>query len=118
RTMSTTNHDQTRYKFCYFVPPSSLVATKEAIFSTTLAGGFSSLTDASRVLYTNVTSGTGQFIPGPDSTPDIGERGKLEVLEEVRVEMQVQGRDNVKKVVEVAHPYEVPVYEVYKMEDF
>ncbi|CAD0085705.1 unnamed protein product, partial [Aureobasidium mustum] len=96
--MSTT--DQTKYKLCYFVPPSSLQATKTAIFATNLAG---------------------QFIPGPDSTPDIGTRGKLEVLEEVRVEMQVLGRENVKKVVEVlkkAHPYEVPVYEIYKMEDF
>ncbi|THX29943.1 hypothetical protein D6D10_08782, partial [Aureobasidium pullulans] len=64
---------------------------------------------------------TGQFIPGEDSTPDIGERGKLEVLEEVRVEVQVRGRENVGVVVEAlkkAHPYEVPVYEVYKMEDF
>ncbi|KAG9723946.1 hypothetical protein KCU73_g13563, partial [Aureobasidium melanogenum] len=121
--MSTTT-DQTKYKLCYFVPPSSLQATKTAIFATNLAGVFSSLTDADKVLYTNVcweTSGTGQFIPGPDATPDIGTRGKLEVLEEVRVEMQVLGRENVQKVVEVlknAHPYEVPVYEVYKMEDF
>ncbi|KAI4731733.1 hypothetical protein E4T49_00615 [Aureobasidium sp. EXF-10728] len=102
--MSTTTSDQTNYKFCYFVPPSSLTATKNAIFATNLAGRFSSLTDTERILYTNVcweTSGTGQFIPGPDSTPDIGERGKLEVLEEVRVEMQVRGRENVKKVVQV-----------------
>ncbi|KAI4735021.1 hypothetical protein E4T50_14458 [Aureobasidium sp. EXF-12298] len=85
--MSTTT-DQTKYKLCYFVPPSSLQATKTAIFATNLAGCWE-------------TSGTGQFIPGPDSTPDIGTRGKLEVLEEVRVEMQVLGRENVKKVVEV-----------------
>jgi hypothetical protein len=47
------------------------------------------------------TSGTGRFIPGLDSTPDIGTPGQLEVLEEVRVEVQVQGRESVKKVVDV-----------------
>lgn len=54
--MSTT--DQTKYKLCYFVPPSSLQSTKTAIFATNLAGVFSSLTDASKVLYTNVVSVT------------------------------------------------------------
>lgn len=47
------------------------------------------------------TSGTGRFIPGPDSTPDIGTPGQLEVLEEVRVEVQVRGKENVKHVVDV-----------------
>lgn len=56
--MSTATVDQTKYKFCYFVPPSSLQATKSAIFATNLAGVFSSLTDASKVLYTNVVCGT------------------------------------------------------------
>jgi hypothetical protein len=36
-----------------------------------------------------------------DSTPDIGTPGQLEVLEEVRVEVQVQGRESVRKVVDV-----------------
>ncbi|KAI4843167.1 hypothetical protein E4T44_06891 [Aureobasidium sp. EXF-8845] len=96
--------DQTKYKLCYFVPPSSLQSTKDAIFATHLAGIFSSLTDANKTLYTDVcweTSGTGRFIPGLDSTPDIGTPGQLEVLEEVRVEVQVQGRESVKKVVDV-----------------
>ncbi|KAH0285372.1 hypothetical protein M436DRAFT_67231 [Aureobasidium namibiae CBS 147.97] len=116
--------DQTRYKLCYFVPPTSLQATKDAIFGTNLAGIFSSLTDVNKTLYTDVcweTSGTGRFIPGPDSTPDIGTPGQLEVLEEVRVEVQVRGKENVKHVVDAlkqAHPYEVPVYEVYRMEEF
>jgi len=118
--------DQTKYKLCYFVPPTSLQATKDAIFGTNLAGIFSSLTDVNKTLYTDVvsptiqhlcacigdrktddaaqcweTSGTGRFIPGPDSTPDIGTPGQLEVLEEVRVEVQVRGKENVKHVVDV-----------------
>jgi hypothetical protein len=119
--------DQTKYKLCYFVPPSSLQVTKDAIFATHLAGIFSSLTDANKTLYTDVvclglhllhylyqcldrrlislqcweTSGTGRFIPGLESTPDIGTPGQLEVLEEVRVEVQVQGRESVRKVVDV-----------------
>ena len=118
--------DQTKYKLCYFVPPTSLQVTKDAIFGTNLAGIFSSLTDVNKNLYTDVvrptleqsyacsgvkeidelvqcweTSGTGRFIPGPDSTPDIGTPGRLEVLEEVRVEVQVRGKENVKQVVDV-----------------
>ncbi|THZ56434.1 hypothetical protein D6C85_10607 [Aureobasidium pullulans] len=95
-----------------------------AIFSTSLCGVFPLPNRPDTIGYKNVcweTIGTGRFIPGEDSTPDIGERGKLEVLEEVRVEVQVRGRENVGVVVEAlkkAHPYEVPVYEVYKMEDF
>lgn len=53
--MSNPNQpDQTKYKLCYFVPPSSLQATKTAIFATNFAGVFASPTDASKILYTNV----------------------------------------------------------------
>jgi hypothetical protein len=54
--MSYQQTDQTKYKLCYFVPPSSLQVTKDAIFSTNLAGIFSSLTDANKTLYTDVVS--------------------------------------------------------------
>jgi len=96
--------DQTPYKLIFFVPPSSLTKCKSAIFNTSLCGVFPLPASANTIGYTNVcweTRGTGQFTPGPDSTPDIGERGKLTVLEEVRVEVQIRGRENVKMVVEV-----------------
>ncbi|THW32385.1 hypothetical protein D6D21_10401 [Aureobasidium pullulans] len=122
--MSSPTPSQTPYKLIFFTPPTSLSSCKSAIFSTSLCGQFPLPNRPDTIGYKNVcweTTGTGQFIPGEDSTPDIGERGKLEVLEEVRVEVQVRGRENVGVVVEAlkkAHPYEVPVYEVYKMEDF
>lgn len=53
--------DQTKYKLCYFVPPTSLQATKDAIFGTNLAGIFSSLTDVNKTLYTDVVSPTQLF---------------------------------------------------------
>jgi hypothetical protein len=52
----STMTDQTKYKLCYFVPPTSLQATKDAIFGTNLAGIFSSLTDVNKTLYTDVVS--------------------------------------------------------------
>jgi hypothetical protein len=54
--MAFANTDQTKYKLCYFVPPTSLQATKDAIFGTNLAGIFSSLTDVNKTLYTDVVS--------------------------------------------------------------
>jgi hypothetical protein len=57
--------DQTKYKLCYFVPPSSLQSTKDAIFATHLAGIFSSLTDANKTLYTDVVSLAPDPLPMP-----------------------------------------------------
>ncbi|KAI5198631.1 hypothetical protein E4T39_06683 [Aureobasidium subglaciale] len=99
-SLSTSTNDQTRYKFIYFVPPSSLAATKEAIFATNVAGRF----PASEPLYTNVSwssSGTGQFIPSPTSCPHTGTPGHPEILEEIKVEMQITGEENIKTVVKV-----------------
>ncbi|KAI5236106.1 hypothetical protein E4T47_08627 [Aureobasidium subglaciale] len=96
--MSETTNDQTRYKFIYFVPPSSLAATKEAIFSTSVAGRF----PASEPLYTDVcfhTSGQGNFTPSTTSSPHIGTPGHQEILEELKVELQITGAENVKTVV-------------------
>jgi hypothetical protein len=81
--------------------------------------------------------GTGQFRPGDAANPHIGSVGKLEEVEEARVETLCVGYGAVKSAVEAlrgkfqtwsvmlrcllidafsAHPYEVPAYEVYKLE--
>lgn len=54
--------------------------------------------------------GTGQFLPGEAANPAIGERGLLETVAEMRVEM-VCDRGKVRPVLaalRAAHPYEEP----------
>lgn len=61
-----------------------------------------------------------QFLPGEGAQPNIGEVGKVERVEEMRVEVLCVGRDVMVGAVEAlkrAHPYEEVAYEVYKLED-
>ncbi len=63
--------------------------------------------------------GTGRFLPGENAKPFIGETGKLEEVEEDRVEMLCI-EDNIQSVIDVmkkAHPYEEVAYDVYLLED-
>ncbi|KAG2153380.1 GTP cyclohydrolase 1 type 2/Nif3 [Suillus clintonianus] len=71
-----------------------------------------------------ITPGIGQFRPGPEAQPVTGEPGKLEHVEEDRVEIvvhdlgeKVQLKDAIRRLKE-AHPYEEVAYDVYKLEDF
>ena len=56
-----------------------------------------------------MTKGTGQFLPNEGASPNIGAVGKVETLEEIKVESICVGRDVMVKAVEElkkAHPYE------------
>lgn len=60
------------------------------------------------------TTGTGTFRPLPGSTPAVGEVGRFEEVDEVRLETVVPRRLR-RTVVEAllsAHPYETPAYDV------
>lgn len=63
--------------------------------------------------------GIGQFLPGGNTNPYIGERGKLEEVREIRVETIVpEGIE--KKVISAmlkAHPYEEVAYDLYPLEN-
>ncbi|CZR50554.1 uncharacterized protein PAC_00427 [Phialocephala subalpina] len=107
------------YKLVYFVPPSHLQATKHAIHE---AGG-GVYADGKYIQCAFEIQGSGQFIPVAEAgaNPHTGTPGKLEKTDEFRVEIKCSGRDVAKKAVVAlkhSHPYEVPAYEVYKMEDF
>ncbi|KAH7929589.1 hypothetical protein BV22DRAFT_1102381 [Leucogyrophana mollusca] len=71
-----------------------------------------------------ITPGMGQFKPGPDANPVVGSSGKLEHIEEDRVELIINDKGEkveVKKVIhalKIAHPYEEVAYDVYRLEDF
>ncbi len=64
------------------------------------------------------TKGTGRFKPDMDANPHIGTNGKMEAVEEERIEFTVED-DLVSAVVDAikaAHPYEEVVLDVYQLE--
>lgn len=102
------------YKFCFFVPASDAEATKEAVFN---AGG-GRIGDYDCCAWQAL--GQGQFRPLEGSNPHLGEHGRLEQVEELKVELVCEDRliHEVVAAMKRAHPYEEPAYEVYRLEDF
>lgn len=65
------------------------------------------------------TRGVGRFIPGQGAKPAIGKIGKLEEVEEERIEV-ICKRTKVKAVIEAIrkiHPYEEIPLEIYQLVD-
>ncbi|CAA0090191.1 GTP cyclohydrolase 1 type 2 [Zhongshania aliphaticivorans] len=100
------------YKLVFFVPVSHCEAVKRAVFDAG-AGGQGEYESCSwQVL------GQGQFLPLKGSQPFVGSHGKLEIVDEFRVETLCE-KDFIHGVVAAlkkAHPYEEPAYEIYKLE--
>jgi len=64
-------------------------------------------------------AGTGRFLPGESTTPHIGEQGKLEAVQEERIETVFPKRLE-KKVLSTlfkVHPYEEVAYDLYHLEN-
>jgi hypothetical protein len=101
------------YKLVWFVPPSHLQATKDAVF----AAGAGWVGDYSRCSW--ATLGEGSFFGGEGTTPTVGESGRDERVLEHRVETVVpEGRlPDVVAALRRAHPYEEPAYDVYELVD-
>ena len=102
------------YKLCFFVPDSHVEVVKGAVFAA--GGGRIGAYDhcAWQVL------GLGQFRPLDGSQPFIGEAGRVEQVEEWKVELVVADELMVAVVaaLKLSHPYETPAYEVWRLEDF
>ena len=62
--------------------------------------------------------GTGTFEPQEGASPAIGEVGKREEVDEVRIEMRVpaQNRSKVESALLRVHPYEEPAYDFFRVE--
>ncbi|QGI83612.1 hypothetical protein CEK25_010341 [Fusarium fujikuroi] len=73
----------TRFRLVFNVPTSSLAQCKEAIFAAG-AGRYPGPGNYTECCWTVI--GTGQFRPGDAAKPHLGEVGKLEQVEEARVE--------------------------------
>jgi len=106
----------TTYKLTFLVPPTHLEQCKTAIFAAgagAYPGGLYSQTCFE-------TTGTGQFLPSKSATPHIGEKEKLERIQEIKVETICVGEGVMRlSVAELrkAHPYEVVAIEVLALVD-
>jgi len=63
--------------------------------------------------------GMGRFLGNDKSNPTIGEAGKLEAVQEERIEVNVP-REILKEVIEklkMVHPYEEVAFDVYPLEN-
>ncbi|WP_432218689.1 NGG1p interacting factor NIF3 [Pseudomonas kribbensis] len=102
------------YKLAFFVPDSHVEVVKDAVF----AAGGGRIGDYDHFAWQVL--GTGQFRPLDGSQPFIGETGRVERVEEWKVELVV-GDEFIRAVVaalKLSHPYETPAYEVWRLEDF
>ncbi|MFA5031230.1 MAG: hypothetical protein WC495_06630 [Patescibacteria group bacterium] len=65
------------------------------------------------------SKGTGRFLPNEKANPTIGKAGKLELVEEERIEIVCQ-REIVRDVIiaiKKVHPYEEVTLDMYALED-
>ncbi len=98
-----------RYKLVFYVPKNDAQLVENAIFET----GAGELGDYSKCSFKVL--GHGQFLPGKNAKPAIGQCHKLEIVEEYRVEILCLAK-NLHQAIEAlkkAHPYEEVAYEVY-----
>lgn len=102
------------YKLIFFVNIEDANTVKEAVFE---AGG-GVIGDYDHCCFTS--RGRGQFRPLPGANPYLGSSGKVEFVEEERIELVVAD-DKIQAVVaamKAAHPYETPAYDVIRLEDY
>ncbi|KAK0670329.1 GTP cyclohydrolase 1 type 2/Nif3 [Cercophora samala] len=107
-----------RFKLVFFVPTSHIEQCKAAVFKAG-AGKYPGPGNYTECCWTAM--GTGQFRPGQGANPHTGEIGRLEKIEEARVETLVVGEDVVRGAVDAlkkAHPFEEPAYEVFRIENY
>ncbi len=101
----------TLYKVAVFVPSSHLDNVREAMAKAG-AGKIGNYSDCSFTV-----EGKGSFLPSDSASPYIGEAGKIEEVDEMRLEMVVT-KSLVGPVVNEmlkAHPYEEVAYDIYPL---
>jgi dinuclear metal center YbgI/SA1388 family protein len=102
-----------QYKLVTFVPVNDAGAVAEAIY----AAGAGMIGNYSHCGFQ--TKGIGTFLPLEGAKPAIGQQGRLEKVEEIKLEAVVPV-DKVPAVVQAmrkAHPYETPAFDVFRHYD-
>lgn len=102
----------TRYKLVIYAPLSDAKAIRQALGDAG-AGKIGNYTHC-----TFSVRGVGRFRPEEGANPHIGEVGKLEEVEEERIETVCSAEvlQEVLAAVRSAHPYEEPAIDVYPIE--
>ena len=98
-------------KLTVYVP----AADAERLRASLAAAGAGAIGDYDSASFTS--PGEGRFRPLPGADPTIGEVGRLEVVDEVRVEVVLARslRSAVVSALLAAHPYEEPAYDVVEL---
>lgn len=100
-----------KVKIVTFVPSENADAVRDAIGK----AGAGQIGEYSFCSYT--ANGVGRFLPSENANPHIGESGKLEAVQEERVEV-VCDRNKAKQVIAAmksAHPYEEVAFDIYPL---
>lgn len=101
------------YKLIVFVPANDVNEVAEALFS----AGAGQIGNYSHCGFQ--TEGMGTFLPLEGAKPAIGQKGRLEKVDEIKLEAVVPA-DKVAAVVSAmrrAHPYETPAFDVFRHYD-
>lgn len=104
--------EKAMFQLIFYVPATHLEKVKNTLFSVG-AGKYNNYDQCCWQI-----EGKGQFRPLKSSSPFIGSPGRLEKMDEYRVEMVVKD-ELIKTAVAAllnAHPYEEPAYSVLKIE--
>ena len=98
-------------KLVVFVPREALKDVREALF----AAGAGRIGDYERCSWYG--EGTGTFLGGVSTTPNVGRAGKEERVAELRLETvyPVELEAEVVRALRAAHPYEEPAFDLYEL---
>lgn len=102
------------YSLTFHTPETHLDVIKNAIFAT----GAGSIGNYSHCAWQTI--GEGQFMPLSGSNAFIGEINTLEKIPEYKVEIICTDEQITAAVaaLKLAHPYETPSYQVFKLENY
>ncbi|RMF71190.1 MAG: Nif3-like dinuclear metal center hexameric protein, partial [Planctomycetota bacterium] len=113
RPLETSAAQGRSFKLVVFTPPAEVEPLRAAL-SAAGAGVIGEYDQCSYEL-----SGRGTFRASPRANPVIGRRGRLEVVDEVRLEMVVPADrlDAVVRALYATHSYEEPAFDVYPLHE-
>jgi hypothetical protein len=98
-------------KLIVFVPREALDTVREALF----AAGAGRIGDYEHCSW--YTEGTGTFLGGAGTSPNVGRAGREERVNELRLEtvFPTELQDEVIDALRRAHPYEEPAFDIYDL---
>jgi dinuclear metal center YbgI/SA1388 family protein len=102
---------ETELKLVVFVPEGSLADVSNALF----ASGAGAIGQYSNCSFR--TEGEGTFFGSPATSPTVGERGRFEVVKEVKLEVLVPVAhvEGVLAALRATHPYEEPAFDLVRL---